>query len=62
MKTVTFDETQWKLVPVEPTRKMITAGMGADAHAINGAIAEVCWRNMLASAPQPTDTEGSDDG
>jgi hypothetical protein len=29
MKTVTFDETQWKLVPVEPTETMIEAGCRA---------------------------------
>lgn len=30
MKTVTYDETQWKLVPVEPTEHMID--MGEDQH------------------------------
>ena len=25
MKTVTFDETKWKLVPVEPTEEMLNA-------------------------------------
>lgn len=26
MKTITYDETQWKLVPVEPTETMVVSG------------------------------------
>jgi hypothetical protein len=49
----------WKLVPVEPTEKMLTRGMGADSTAINKAIALNCYVAMLDAAPpsKPVDAE-----
>jgi hypothetical protein len=51
MKTVTFDESQWKLVPVEPTFEMCDADAGTsttERRMWNAAH----YRAMLAAAPQ----------
>ena len=46
MKTVTFDETKWQLVPVEPTPEMLdSCGTGA------GGLKRRLWAAMLAAAP-----------
>lgn len=47
----------WKLVPVEPTEKMISEGSCAQSlpgpHYITESAARRCWQLMLAAAPQP---------
>ena len=47
----------WKLVPIEPTEKMINEGTCAATlpgpHYIDSACAKQCWTNMLAAAPEP---------
>ena len=47
MKTVSYDETQWKLVPIEPTVEMKLSCVYMQVHS---AIEEE-WTNMLAAAP-----------
>ena len=46
----------WKLVPIEPTEKMINEGTCAATlpgpHYIDSACAKQCWTNMLAAAPE----------
>ncbi len=46
MKTVSFDESEWQLVPVEPTPEML------DAVSWPG-IANFTYSAMLEAAPQP---------
>lgn len=56
MKTVTFDETKWKLVPIEPTRAMFEATVGCAGRISLGnmdAHIPIAWHAMLAAAPQP---------
>ena len=47
----------WKLVPIEPTEKMINEGTCASTlpgpRYIDSACAKQCWTNMLAAAPKP---------
>ena len=31
MKTITYDESKWKLVPVEPTEEMVSAMIANEA-------------------------------
>ena len=50
---------QWKVVPVEPTEKMINEGSCAqtlkDGHQyIGGCAAKTAWTFMLAAAPKPS--------
>ena len=46
----------WKLVPIEPTEKMINEGTCASTlpgpHYIESACAKQCWVNMIAAAPK----------
>ena len=46
----------WKLVPIEPTEKMINEGTCAASlpgpHYIDSACAKQCWANMIAAAPE----------
>ena len=46
----------WKLVPIEPTEKMINEGTCAATlpgpRYIDSACAKQCWTNMLAAAPE----------
>ncbi|MCQ9618335.1 hypothetical protein L1889_18010 [Paenalcaligenes niemegkensis] len=52
MKTVTYNETKWKLVPVEPTPEMYSAwlaGKDNTRHFWNDV-----YKAMLAAAPMPT--------
>jgi hypothetical protein len=48
----------WKLVPIEPTEEMWTAGRGFDFGPGNGSAedvsAERVWAAMLAAAPLPS--------
>lgn len=55
----------WKLVPVEPTEKMVGEGGCAiclpGPHYIGDAAAKTAYRNMLAAAPQPPSDHPEDD-
>ena len=44
--------SEWKLVPVEPTKEMVEAGFDAVPGTFEGII-RARWRCMLAAAPQP---------
>ena len=63
MKTVTFDESVWQLVPVEPTPEMRLAGVAAQSeklkrYALAGSFPPIdhgmpdAYRAMLAAAPK----------
>lgn len=53
MKTITYDESKWQLVPKEPTREMIEAGNDgfrqpdSRRHTVSS-----CYKAMLAAAPK----------
>lgn len=53
MKTITFDETKWKLVPVEPTREMLIAALDTDNASYDNHqyVLTEQWKDMLAAAP-----------
>lgn len=61
MKTITYDETKWRLVPVEPTPEMLDAWAELAMKRILGKrdgkgiihAAGENWKAMLAAAPQP---------
>ena len=53
MKTVTFDESVWQLVPVEPTEAMISEVI--DAGSFDEDDVTYFWDSMLAAAPKPKD-------
>ena len=64
MKTVTFDESVWQLVPVEPTIIMVSDGASAQEkklrdYALGGSLppighgVDASYRAMLAAAPKP---------
>lgn len=60
MKTITFDETKWKLVPVQPTREMLMAALDADNASYDNHqhVLTEQWKDMLAAAPsQPMGDE-----
>lgn len=69
MKTITYDETQWTLVPVEPTEKMVEfaiykrADLSDFRHghkpAPYGETREQ-YRAMLAAAPTPPAASADD--
>lgn len=48
MKTVTFDESVWQLVPVEPTIEMISAATRDSV----GFGTRAVYQAMLAAAPK----------
>lgn len=49
MKTITFDEEKWKLVPKEPTEQMMRELM---SHVTgSGKYEQWVYRSMLAAAP-----------
>jgi hypothetical protein len=50
MKTVTFDETKWKIVPIEPTEEMIYE-LGCAIDESSSEIALV-HRNVIDVAPE----------
>ena len=63
MKTVTFDESVWQLVPVEPTVAMVGNGASAqkkklDSYALSGSWPPIghgldaAYQAMLAAAPK----------
>ena len=49
MKTVTYDEMLWKLVPVEPTKHMIDASALDDQ--MNSGSIRAAWMDMVEAAP-----------
>lgn len=53
MKTVSFDESEWQLVPVEATEEMLEAGFHAIE--IGGGVTEHAWAALLAAAPTPAE-------
>lgn len=65
MKTTTYDETKWKLVPVEPTKEMMSAAVrlvnGGDVYEnivksaldIEERIYSEVYDSMIAAAPTP---------
>lgn len=61
MKTVTYDETRFVLVPIEPTREMLDAGRYALLESMGSMGSrnetEDCYDAMLAAAP----SEGESD-
>ena len=46
LRTVTYDDSTHKIVPIEPTELMINDG---DVFASN---ATLCYRDMIAAAPE----------
>ena len=55
MKTVTFDENVWQLVPKVPTREMIEQGNAAMAYDCCSGDASDAYQAMLAAAPKLRD-------
>lgn len=65
MKSTTYDETKYVLVPVEPTEEMITAGAHANSEWLDDAAplnerryrdpAKSVYRDMLNAAPKAPD-------
>lgn len=56
MKTITYDDTQWKLVPIRPTDDMIVAFAEAwysKIRCIDDCEMEDAYADMLAAAPAP---------
>lgn len=49
MKTVTYDENKWKLVPVEPTDDMCRNAR--EKIGIGSNVAHHVWHWMIAAAP-----------
>jgi hypothetical protein len=48
MKTITFDESLWKLVPIEPTDFQVHMGQ----HGVTTSCAIAIYKAMLAAAPE----------
>ena len=61
MKTITYDETTWKLVPIEPTQEMKTAAIGVEVYqdsppstdCLTWEEAGAIYAAMLAAAAAP---------
>lgn len=60
MKTITFDETKWKLVPIEPTKEMDRAAMRKTSQASYGDAIDA-YSAMLSAAPE-YEPEADEDG
>ena len=60
MKTITFDETKWKLVPIEPTKEMDRAAMRKTSQASYGDAIDA-YSAMLSAAPD-YEPEADEDG
>ena len=57
MKTVTYDETLWQIVPIEPTDEMFMAGYNERSNQIRNddeSIVDV-YKAMLSAAPNLQD-------
>jgi hypothetical protein len=66
MKTLTFDETKWKLVPIEPTSKQLQdtafnmcCKYGREFVQDKSEFAQDIYSEMLANAPEPYEWEPS---
>jgi hypothetical protein len=62
MKTVTYDETKWALVPLLPEKKQLNdtafnlcAEFGYDFVSANERFARWVYSQMIANAPEPSD-------
>jgi hypothetical protein len=53
MKTVTYNENEWRLVPVVATHEMCSA-----PDSVWHPEAKIIWRQMLEAAPQPGEVVG----
>ena len=60
MRTDTYDETKWRLVPMEPTTEMLTAG--SEQIDLSSHSPRAVWESMVAAAPTPPDTGAGDAG
>ena len=49
MKTITFDETKWKLVPIEPTKEMVEAAFHASIQHVLDCIADPARSSEIGS-------------
>jgi hypothetical protein len=56
MKTVTFDEQHWKLVPIQPTKEMMAKALKIDygADVSEESIVMNLWQVMISSSPIET--------
>jgi len=68
MKTVTYDETKWAMVPIEPTSKQLAdtafnlCSICEHGHSFvseNEKFARDVYSEMIANAPTPPDWEPS---
>lgn len=56
LRTITFDDTEWQVVPKRPTMKQVTVGAehsSSDDHMIARGQAVAIYDDMLAAAPEP---------
>lgn len=53
MRTVTYNENEWRLVPVVATEKMLRHGVHAGVHASPDPWCPKTWTAMLEAAPKP---------
>lgn len=61
MKTITYDETKWKLVPVEPTKQMRTdAGDIGDGYELSSEQVIRIFQAMLTRTPFRPAEEATD--
>lgn len=64
MKTVSYDETIWQLVPIEPTPKMLVS-LWDSRESMRGEsenkIARVSYKAMLSAAPSAPDSAPPDE-
>ena len=59
MKTITFDETKWKLVPIEPTKEMVEAAMHASIQHVLDCIADPARSSEIGSEENCKKTHAS---
>lgn len=59
MKTITFDETKWKLVPIEPTKEMIESGRWKEYEeessrlcGVSDSTVQEVYLNLIYAAPE----------
>ena len=59
MKTITFDETKWKLVPIEPTKEMVEAALHASIQHVLDCIADPARSSEVGSEENCKKTHAS---
>ena len=59
MKTITFDEAKWQLVPKEPTQKMLNSAWD---NMVYRTEMMASYQAMLAAAPEHPEAEPLTDG